>query len=69
MNLSPFPDSLSVSSLFPHSTSISSSFPHSLFISPDVGNIDDQCRGPSIEERDHLAELLINYFPALSVTE
>ena len=26
--------------------------------SQDVGNIDDQCRGPSIKEKGHLAGLL-----------
>ena len=37
---------------------------YTLFLcSLDVGNIDDQCRGSSIKERDHLAELPthINY--------
>ena len=37
VNLSPFPHSLSISSLFPHSISISSSFPHSLSISSQPG--------------------------------
>ena len=29
-----------------------------ILFSLDVGNIDDQCRGPSIKEKGHLAGLL-----------
>ena len=37
MNFSPFPHSLSISSLSLHFLSVSSSFPHSLFISSQPG--------------------------------